>query len=74
MKKTTYLSTLENGARVVVNNLPVVTVEWEGGSEVGFTPEVAERLEALLRAAERENPPPGAVVVLDYEAPSPEEG
>lgn len=74
MPKTTYVHTLPNGARVLVKNVPAVAVEWEGGSEVGFTPEVAERLEALLRAAERENPPPGAVVVLDYEAPSPEEG
>ena len=73
MPKITYVRTLANGAGVVIKNVPAVTVEWEGGSEVGFAPEVVERLEALLKAAERENPPPGAFVVLDYEAPSPEE-
>lgn len=73
MPKITYVRTLANSARVVIKNVPAVAVEWEGGSEVGFAPEVVERLEALLKAAERENPPPGTVVVLDYETSSPEE-
>ncbi len=64
-KRMAYAHTLGNGGVVVVTGVPV----WceEGEEEFcGFAPEVAERLEALLRAVEARGVSPGEVVTVEF--------
>lgn len=65
-KQITYTHTLGNGAVVVVVGVPALCMEGEEEELCGFAPEVAERLEALLHAAEAQNPPPGKVISLNF--------